>query len=695
MAHSTAEVNTISYLGRCARAYAQAGYAVFPITPGQKKPPLTEHGFKDATRDLDQIARWWETWPKANIGVVPGRSGHVVLDVDIKSGGNGHETLGSLEIDHTSVLPPALTVHTPSGGQHLWYKLPDGTEPPGNQQAGPHVDVRSGSGYVLVPPSVVDGKSYRLDTSGDGPRSFTKAAPVLPATWASMLAGGASAASKLENEAPETLDHPSDIRRAILHAQRAEPATAGNRNTSAFKLACELRDYGLSAAKVHAIMAEHWNQRCDPPLDDAPEAEHTDALAQPVASAYRNARHQEPGIQSIQNSKLLDIDTGVEPANDDDAVPDLGDENRFDDGFLPETEIDALKPPEWLIKDTLPKASLSVMYGPPGSHKSFLALDMASHLARGWGWAGYRVTRPARVLYVAGEGTSGLQKRSQAWRQHHGAEPTDGLTFFKSMPRIADDNDWSNFCNALERKAGQQGFDLVVFDTLARLAVGLNENDNGDIGRVVGKLEALQSRLGCAVMVVHHTGKDEAKGMRGGSALLGAADTAFAVKKVSATTSSLEVTKQKDAEAWRGHIGFSATEYEVGRDDENDPITSLAFTAGHRSTVSEADRRDQRREARDQNARDSARVTLVPEVENILNANGELTNSQLVRFIIEERIADGTETENNDAVRRRIRQNIRDCLDAEKGKGPLTRMVASWTRARGPNTWKIQGCEGP
>jgi len=416
-----------------------------------------------------------------------------------------------------------------------------------------------------------------------------------------------------------------------------------------------------------------------------------------VNSAYRNAENEAgSGLHTAQDA-FADIPVTGEPANDGGFVPELGAENRFDDGFVPETEIDALKPPEWLIKDTLPKEALSVMYGPPGSHKSFLALDMAAHLARGWDWAGYRVTRPARVLYVAGEGTSGLQKRSKAWRKHHGdVEPTDDLTFFKAMPRIADDKDWSAFCEALEGKAGSKGFDLVVFDTLARLAVGLNENDNGDIGQIVGKLEALQRRLGCAVLVVHHTGKDEARGMRGGSALLGAADTAFAVKKDSATASSLEVNKQKDAEAWRGYISFSAEKHEVGRDDENEPITSLAFTAGHRSTVDRGEVAEAHQGARDLDARENARVALAPEIEGILlEADEELTNPQLVTFIVESRIAEGTEDKNNKAVRRRIDQKIRDCLKAEKGKGPLTRMVRSWTKAKGPDTWKIQGREDP
>ena len=614
-----------------ALASAKAGIPVFPITPGQKKPPLTEHGFKDATTDQHQINEWWRKWPEANVGMCPGPGGFVVLDVDIKSG-DGMVELSRLQIEHGKLPENMPVVTTPSGGRHMWLRLPEGVEPPGNRQIAPHIDVRSGAGYVLSPGSVIDGKSYSL-SSGDRLSN----APVLPARWAPLFS---APAPKLENEAPEELDHPSDVRRAIQHARSAEPATAGSRNAIAYKLACELRDYGLSAGKVHEIMAEEWNPRCEPPLDDGPEAEHNDALAQPVASAFRNARHREPGIQSIQNSKLMEIDTGAEPDDDDPIPPQRG---RYEGAFKTEGEVDALEPPEWLIHDTLPRGALTMFYGAPGSHKSFLALDMASHLARGWDWAGCEIDDPAHVVYVAGEGGAGIQKRLRAWRYHHNADLTDNLHVLTSMPRVADPEDWSQFCDALaalHRDTG--GIALIVFDTLARLTVGLEENSNTEMGRAVDALAALTARFGCTVMAVHHTGKDEGKGMRGAVALLGASDTVLAAKKVSATATSLEMAKQKDAEAWQGNINFSGQEILVGKDTKGRRITSLAFTAGHTSTVGEADRREQRQEARSMESQDHD-FAVCAQVRDILRANGgAMDRGPLARKLAEEEGHDPT-----------------------------------------------------
>jgi hypothetical protein len=58
------------------------GARAFPITPGQKKPPLTAHGFEDASFDHVQIKAWWDKTPTANVGIACGESNLCVLDFD-------------------------------------------------------------------------------------------------------------------------------------------------------------------------------------------------------------------------------------------------------------------------------------------------------------------------------------------------------------------------------------------------------------------------------------------------------------------------------------------------------------------------------------------------------------------------------------------------------------------------------------
>jgi len=88
---------------------------------------MTEHGFKDATCDCEVIEGWGDNWSKSLIGLRTGNaSGLFVIDIDNKNGINGFETLAALE-EKYGKLPVTLTVQTPSGGEHRYFKMPKTT----------------------------------------------------------------------------------------------------------------------------------------------------------------------------------------------------------------------------------------------------------------------------------------------------------------------------------------------------------------------------------------------------------------------------------------------------------------------------------------------------------------------------------------------------------------------------------------
>lgn len=141
---------------------AERGFRVFPVhsienggctcgkascgSPG--KHPLTKTGFKAATLDLDQVARWWAQWPRANIGMPTG-GWCVVLDIDPSHG--GAESLAALEDEH-GPLPQTAETRTGSGGSHFFFAHPGGViSNRTNIRAG--IDLRGDGGYVVVPPS--------------------------------------------------------------------------------------------------------------------------------------------------------------------------------------------------------------------------------------------------------------------------------------------------------------------------------------------------------------------------------------------------------------------------------------------------------------------------------------------------------------------------------------------------------------
>jgi hypothetical protein len=157
-----------------ARAHAEAGHHIFPChwtneagacscgsaackSPG--KHPLTPNGHREATDDLFQVEVWWQEHPEANIALVPGRSGYLVLDADTKKGKVGLETLAELEREHPT-LKAAPRVRTPSGGIHAYIRLPPNTPPIGNASPFKDVDLRAHRGYVMAIGSVIGGTPY-------------------------------------------------------------------------------------------------------------------------------------------------------------------------------------------------------------------------------------------------------------------------------------------------------------------------------------------------------------------------------------------------------------------------------------------------------------------------------------------------------------------------------------------------------
>ncbi len=143
-----------------ALAYAAVGFAVFPCKP-RGKEPITKHGFKDATRDGNQIRRWWTRRPNANVGIATGAPSELVV-VDIDSI-EGAELLVGLT-KRFGVLTPTHSVVT-GKGRHYYFKLPPGCgATPSSAEGG--LDIRADGGYVVAPPSIhPDGGVYRWDAS--------------------------------------------------------------------------------------------------------------------------------------------------------------------------------------------------------------------------------------------------------------------------------------------------------------------------------------------------------------------------------------------------------------------------------------------------------------------------------------------------------------------------------------------------
>jgi hypothetical protein len=213
-------------------------------------------------------------------------------------------------------------------------------------------------------------------------------------------------------------------------------------------------------------------------------------------------------------------------------------------------EIEMLPPPRWLIEGLLSEESVGVLYGKPGTYKTFLALDWALTVAYGLEeWNGKKVHLPGPVFYIAAEGSRGLPKRIRAWKQSHGIQERNAhfLGHLSSVDML-NPEEVDSLINHINRRLPNPV--LIVVDTLARCFCDGNEDSARDMGRFVSSLDTIKSATKATILVLHHTGKDARRGSRGSSALPGAIDTEFSLEKRKGGTSDtytvLQCTKQKD-----------------------------------------------------------------------------------------------------------------------------------------------------
>lgn len=241
------------------------------------------------------------------------------------------------------------------------------------------------------------------------------------------------------------------------------------------------------------------------------------------------------------------------------------------------------EPVEWLIHGILPSKSFSALFGPPGSFKSFIALDMAEAIATGRPWMGNEVEQQGAVLYICGEGFGGMGARIKACQIHHSTPKGAPIYVIRHQLNLRSSaEDFNALMMAVVQLVETTGieFQLLIIDTLARAFGGGNENDSDAMGSFITSMGKIQEFLACALMVLHHSGKDLAKGLRGHSSLLGAVDTQLEILRFEDQAKGIiSLTKQKDGQDGI-RIGFEMTEVEISSSSLGfDPVVSLAVQA--------------------------------------------------------------------------------------------------------------------
>lgn len=509
---------------------AARGWFVFPVREGGKEALVK---WRDqSSNDPAQIETWAQRYENCNWGVDCGKSGLFVLDIDP----GGADTLFEWELEHGE-LPPTRRHSTPRGGEHIFFVGPG---PTSAGRLGKGIDTRGEGGYVLLPGSIVGGKRYAVVCD------LPHAPP--PATALQKLGEGRE---REKTETAEGKGSPADdteeaIARASHYLDAQPGVRPGERGSTAYRHAAQLRDFGLSFERALALL-EGWNDRCEP------SQAHEDLHAS-VAHAYKYAQNESGSKAGKPLSEMFAAVAQAVLPQGDQAQPGPGTLHHVPNRpwrILDEAAQDALQEPKWIIKGHIPENSLGAIIGTPESYKSFIASDLALGIAAAVPWLGsIPIDQQGAAIFCAGEGAINMARRRRpAWREARGIKDPIPFICFDAVPLVYSEQvSWFIedvlALNTLPR--------IIVFDTLARMMGGLDENNAKDMGIAIEQADRVRRETGASVIFVAHTGKDASKGLRGSSAGMAAFDWAVAAEATHETrTVKLSCAKMKDAEHFR------------------------------------------------------------------------------------------------------------------------------------------------
>lgn len=221
-----------------------------------------------------------------------------------------------------------------------------------------------------------------------------------------------------------------------------------------------------------------------------------------------------------------------------------------------------------LIKGLLDQGAMSVVYGQSNVGKTFLTVDIGYHIATGLSYAGMKTTR-GHVIYLSAEGGRSITKRLSALCMKYGTTADVDFHLLRSSIDLRrPDADLLPLIVAI--KGLGVPVSLIVVDTLSRALAGGDENSSVDMGQIVTNFDKLREHTNAHLMVVHHSGKNQAAGARGHSLLRAATDTEIEVSE-----GVIAAKKQRDLDKnWSS--SFTLDVHTLGVDEDGDPVTSCS-----------------------------------------------------------------------------------------------------------------------
>lgn len=488
-----------------------------PLKAGHKAPPPKDWQRLASSCPMVAFDAWTNadgSVSDANIAIV-GKD-HVILDVDVP--GESHSIDGAASLATLGWSGRTFAVASPSGGRHLYFKKPAGQDFSQCDLA-PGVNVRSTGGYVLGPGSWtkhiagVQAEGFYTIIDDSEPAE-------LPECIRALLTPAGAEVRYDESSYSGEWDHKDSLEWCWRYVREFAPfAVKGSRGRKGLEIAHVLGDRAILKPTALEMLQEWHSLKCDPPEDDENQMEHV------LNSAYSN-RQRPFGIDCTHDwlkpvevpRTLLDAAPAAKP-------PPVPFEQRVRKSRVRCAE-DVRNIPRipWLVRGKLIKGAITGLVSPPGVGKSTLTLQWACALAMGDGaFTGLQAlenAEPLNSLVIGIEdtieimesrlaamcGAFALDYEAIADRVHLYSGLTDGaLTLMgrkdkRSMLAETDD------AARLEKFIADNQIKAIFLDPLVEIHDG-EENDNGEMRKVMALVRSLATKTQCAVVIVHHTRK--------------------------------------------------------------------------------------------------------------------------------------------------------------------------------------------
>lgn len=493
------------------------GWFVFPLRANTRLPYSNFAWRRRSTNNIDLIKRWQTQSGGCNWGVDCGKSKLLVMDIDIKKGKTGYDSILSLETQGFK-LPVTFEVSTTTGGAHLYYA---NTEKVKNsvEILGSGLDTRGAGGYVVAPYSEINGKFYEITDDSK--------ITILP-KWIIEKIGAKNEIDKPKDRSRSAdtgdnytyLDTPESIIEGVSYLKRAPRSTEGEGgDNNSYKVACRVRDYGISENTAMRLMFEFWNDDCSPPWS-------YEKLQSKIAHAYKYAE-EKIGVSSIREIFSGAVDIGEVEIS---GKKENSKEKDILLQILPFSEmIDTPAPArEWVIDEWLPTNTGIFLTGAGGAGKSLVAMQLAFSVAYGLPWFGLPVaTEMPVIMLMCEDSKSEIHRRSRSIRLS--SEYREGIDKKKShmklnfLTRLGMDNtlaiakDFSLKRGSLYEKILRLTDQfpnqpkLLIFDTITDIFKG-NENDRSSVNQFVKEiLGEFIVNHNCTVLSIGHPPKNGAE----------------------------------------------------------------------------------------------------------------------------------------------------------------------------------------